>query len=318
MESTIESTSSTEPSASSLEFDVVKEYEIALQKETSAVATKIALAKLVSQSKETTLQGLRRELKEASDRLANEIRDIPIKSVCDLFMIELAREMKTGEDFETTKARLVEKGKQNEKITEIARHKIALEAERFFFEGLRVTTLSYSRVVLQCLVEASKKWKIHVDVLQGGPDEPGKKMVNDLMEQKIECRYVPDCCVSSVVAATDIVLVGAAAVTENGGIINKMGTRTLACVAKEHNKDFFVAVESYKFTKLYPLSQHHLETLVPIRGIGVEPEGLPKGARTYSPELEYTPPSYIRNLWTDIGIKTPSNISEDLFLLFNL
>ena len=52
-----------------------------------------------------------------------------------------------------------------------------------------------------------------------------------------------------------MVLMGAEAVVENGGIVNKLGTYQIAVCAKACNKPFYVAAESYKFARLYPLSQ---------------------------------------------------------------
>lgn len=50
-------------------------------------------------------------------------------------------------------------------------------------------------------------------------------------------------------------LVGAEGVVENGGVINKLGTYQIALCAKSLNKPFYVAAESYKFARLYPLNQ---------------------------------------------------------------
>lgn len=43
-----------------------------------------------------------------------------------------------------------------------------------------------------------------------------------------------------------MVLTGAEGVVENGGVINKLGTYTLALVAAAHGTPFYVAAESYK------------------------------------------------------------------------
>jgi translation initiation factor eIF-2B subunit alpha len=51
------------------------------------------------------------------------------------------------------------------------------------------------------------------------------------------------------------VLLGAEGVVENGGVINKLGTYQIALCAKSLNKPFYVAAESYKFARLYPLNQ---------------------------------------------------------------
>ena len=53
----------------------------------------------------------------------------------------------------------------------------------------------------------------------------------------------------------DMVLVGAEAVVENGGVVNKLGTYQIALCAKACDKPFYVAAESYKFARLYPLTQ---------------------------------------------------------------
>lgn len=43
------------------------------------------------------MQGLRKELQDASDLLADKIADVPVRSVCDLFLAEIAKEMRMGE-----------------------------------------------------------------------------------------------------------------------------------------------------------------------------------------------------------------------------
>jgi translation initiation factor eIF-2B subunit alpha len=52
-----------------------------------------------------------------------------------------------------------------------------------------------------------------------------------------------------------LVLVGAYGVVESGGIINQLGTSTMAIVANALNKPFYVAVETHKFVRIFPISQ---------------------------------------------------------------
>ena len=44
----------------------------------------------------------------------------------------------------------------------------------------------------------------------------------------------------------NMVLTGAEGVVENGGVINKLGTYTIALAAHAHGPPFYVAAESYK------------------------------------------------------------------------
>ena len=48
--------------------------------------------------------------------------------------------------------------------------------------------------------------------------------------------------------------VGAEGVVESGGIINKIGTATITMCAKMLNKPVYVAAESFKFVRMYPLN----------------------------------------------------------------
>ena len=88
--------------------------------------------------------------------------------------------------------------------------------------------------------------------------------------KKIPVTVVPCAALGYVIERVDMVLVGAEAVAESGGIVNKLGTYPMAMVAKLFNKPVYCAVESYKFARVYPLTQadlpKHKET--PLEHIG--------------------------------------------------
>ena len=102
---------------------------------------------------------------------------------------------------------------------------------------------------------------------------------------------------------------------ENGGIINQIGSYQMAVLAKALNKPFYAAVESFKFIRMYPLKQDDLNGLNP-PGAGT----LEKNNSTLpvsNPWVDYTPPSYISLLFTDLGILTPSAVSDELIKLYS-
>lgn len=84
-----------------------------------------------------------------------------------------------------------------------------------------------------------------------------------------------------------MVLVGAEAVVESGGIVNKLGTYQIAVVARSRNVPFYVAAESYKFARLYPLHQRDLP--YEAKPVDVTPL-LPPSAKVDNPSRDYTPP----------------------------
>lgn len=56
----------------------------------------------------------------------------------------------------------------------------------------------------------------------------------------------------------DCVITGAEAIVESGGIINTIGTYQIALLANATKTPFYVLGESFKFVRLYPLSQSEL------------------------------------------------------------
>jgi translation initiation factor eIF-2B subunit alpha len=132
----------------------------------------------------------------------------------------------------------------------------------------------------------------------------------------------------------DIVLTGAEAVVENGGCVNKMGTYALAACAKAHGKPFYVASESYKFARLYPLNQKDLPHMgnSPLQCLDTTYTSnkseendesssaclvdLPEDVKVDNPPCDFTPSKFITLLFTDLGVLTPSAVSDELIRLY--
>ena len=165
-----------------------------------------------------------------------------------------------------------------------------------------------------------------------------------------------------VMERVDLVVVGAEGVMENGGIINKVGTYGMAIAAKELGKPFYVAVESFKFARLFPLNQSDLPEMgrsmrnhlsfvdtaswvatgglvgkkpLKVEGAGNDDDDdgsdkisnianaeipglvkLPSAVKVDNPPCDYTPAKYITLLFTDLGVLTPSAVSDELIRLY--
>ena len=180
----------------------------------------------------------------------------------------------------------------------------------FSFRYQTILTHSRSRVVLKLLkAAANQKRRFNVFVTESTPDKSGHEMHEQLKEAGIPSTVILDGAVGYIMEKVDFVLVGAEGVVESGGIINKIGTYQIAIVAKAANKPFHVVAESYKFVRLYPLSQHDVPNKWKYSYTS-EP--------TYEdhPLVDYTPPSYINLLFTDLGVLTPSAVSDELIKLY--
>lgn len=192
-----------------------------------------------------------------------------------------------------------------------SRNVIADKAQKFITDGCRVLTHSRSRVVLKALVTAAQANKqFHVFVTQGGPDNSGEEMIKSLERVGIDCTLILDSAIGYVLESVDFVMVGAEAVVESGGIINRIGTFTMGLCSREMKKPFYVLAESFKFSRLYPLNQRDLadEYKYSRKHLG--------DVSKLHPLVDYTPPIYITLLFSDLGILTPSAVSDELIKLY--
>lgn len=160
------------------------------------------------------------------------------------------------------------------------------------------------------LAAASNK-RFHVYVTRSSPDNTGEQMCADLKEAGINCTLILDSAIGYIMESIDIVLVGAEGVVESGGIINRVGTYTMALCAREMKKPFYVLAESLKFSRLYPLNQRDLPNDYKFSKQSIEED-----VAQAHPLVDYTSPAYITLLFTDIGILTPSAVSDELIKLY--
>uniref|UniRef100_A0A7N8YI79 Translation initiation factor eIF2B subunit alpha n=1 Tax=Mastacembelus armatus TaxID=205130 RepID=A0A7N8YI79_9TELE len=200
-----------------------------------------------------------------------------------------------------------------EKIS-MSRAKVAKLCHTFIKDGAKILTHSYSRVVLRVLEKAAaEKKRFSVYVTESQPDSAGRQMAEELRKLNVPVTVVLDAAVGYVLEKVDLVIVGAEGVVESGGIINKIGTYQMAVCSKAHNKPFYVVAESFKFVRLYPLNQQDVpdkfkykaDTLKMVQNLSEE-----------HPMIDYTPPSLITLLFTDLGVLTPSAVSDELIKLY--
>ena len=76
----------------------------------------------------------------------------------------------------------------------------------------------------------------------------------------------------------------------------------------------YVMAESFKFVREYPLGQADLPASY-LYPASVLEQGEAAVARC-SPRVDYTPPSLVSLLFTDLGILTPSAVSDELINLY--
>lgn len=289
--------------------------------QSGAICAIDTLLSFLSSSRAKTLQEVVVEQRKISDHLWKEVETptTPVKSGCELFIrfITLVNQGLEETDFEKTKKMLVERGANFRSQCAGARDRISHFGHKFLRDGATVLTHSRSRVVADLIKRAAQDAKrLRVYVTQSAPDHSGEEMKADLEKAGVQTTVILDSAVAYIMEKVDVVLVGAEGVVENGGIINKIGTYGHAIIAKTLNKPFYVAAESFKFTRLFPLSQSDLPEECKYKGSSLKAASNRADLEKEHPLVDYTPPDYITLLFTDLGVLTPTAVSDHLIDLY--
>ncbi|XP_014245167.1 translation initiation factor eIF-2B subunit alpha isoform X2 [Cimex lectularius] len=279
----------------------------------AGIAAICTLLKFLKHDKSDTVQELVTKLKKAVDVMLKT--DCPITAVVsgsELFLRFITLATLDYSTFADCKKIMLHRGEVFLNKLKEARGKIAKLASSFIVDGSTVLTHSKSRVVLETFKEAAKENKrFKVYVTMSTPDNSGEQMADDLKDLNIPCTVIIDPAIGYIMEQVDMVMVGAEGVVESGGVINKVGSYTMALCARLMKKPFYVLTESFKFSRLYPLNQRDLPNEFKYKY-----SMLSKDLEKLHPLVDYTPPAYISLLFTDLGILTPSAVSDELIKLY--
>lgn len=189
----------------------------------SAAAIK-ALTENIKSSGATTMMGLREGLREAGEALSKR-QDVPmsIASLCELFVRFVTRTALELPDFDACKKLLIERGETLARMPVEARSKIAKLGAAFVDAGGVVLTLGYSRCVVGLLLEAARTKHFSVIVAESHPQGDGHTTAEQLAGAGVPVTMIEDAAVAYAMSRCQMVLCGAEAVLESGGIINKTG-----------------------------------------------------------------------------------------------
>jgi len=160
---------------------------------------------------------------------------------------------------------------------------------------------------------AQENKRFTVFVTESNPNQSGYKLKEDLEAVGIPTTVILDAAVGYIMEQVDLVMLGAEGVVESGGIINKIGSYPIAITAKAMNKPVYVIAESFKFVRSFPLNQKDVPNHFKFRA-SVLRSGVDLGPE--HPLVDYTPPQYLDLMVTDLGVLTPSAVSDELIKLY--
>ncbi|KAI8147776.1 hypothetical protein BJV82DRAFT_593304 [Fennellomyces sp. T-0311] len=324
------------------ETGVIAQYQTFLKD--PEISTPVAIFKALTEFVRDNAAPTMSEFMENLERAAQSIRDdsqiqratrgqhkatIATLAGVDLFMRFVTRNAHdfslSTKSFDDFKGHLLSRATLILDKASTARVKAAEIGAEFVQDNSVILVHAYSRVVMSVLYHAAnvqnKRFKVYVT--EGRPNSEGLNAVKALQEAGIPCRAILDSAVGYIVDKVDMVFVGAEGVVENGGVINQIGTYQIALVANALGKPVYAVAESYKFVRVYPLNQYDLPSATPeIVSFTSRRKSFSNNAdsgaslEATNPSVDYTPPQYVTLLLTDLGVLTPSGVSDELIKLY--
>ena len=159
--------------------------------------------------------------------------------------------------------------------------------------------------VIRAAVEAGKKIQVYADETR--PFLQGSRLTAwELMKDGIPTTVISDNMAGAMMKQGKIgaVVVGADRIAANGDVANKIGTYTVAVLAKEHGIPFYVAapfstvdLETPNGSKI-PIEQRSTREVTHIAGKAIAPEGV----KVENPAFDVTPAKYVGAIITERGV----------------
>jgi ribose 1,5-bisphosphate isomerase len=187
-----------------------------------------------------------------------------------------------------------------------ALERIANYGSELIAENDRIFMYSMSSSVWRILKRAREKGKnFSVSVTESRPANEGLWTVNKMLEYGIPVSVSIDACMIDLVPKSNLVFVGADAISSHGFVLNKVGTYPTALIAKEYKVPLYVAADTLKFDpitliglswRIGPIHRHEVLNELEYEDKNVEVVGL---------HYDITPPEYITAIITEQGLIHP-------------
>jgi methylthioribose-1-phosphate isomerase len=159
--------------------------------------------------------------------------------------------------------------------------------------------------VIRAAVEAGKNLEVFADETR--PCLQGSRLTAwELMKDNIPTTVISDNMAGAIMrqGKIDAVIVGADRIAANGDVANKIGTYTVAVLAKEHGIPFYVAAP-FSTVDLdtpdgngIPIEQRSAKEVTHLAGKQLTPDGV----KIENPAFDVTPHRYVSAIITERGI----------------
>ena len=286
--------------------DKIKKLEVQGARNVAIAAVK-ALQTLAEETKATNKQAFLKELKEAQVMLFESRETEPLMRNAVRWIITQAQDCST-EKVEMLRPMVSSNVSLFLQNLEASRERTAEIGAKRIRDGMLVFTHCHSSTVTRLLAKAKADGKnFTVICTETRPAFQGRITAREMVDLGIQTMFIVDSAARSYMGDVDLVVVGADAITSEGNVVNKIGSSSIAVLANEARKPFYVVSELLKFDPetLYG-AYEGIEQRNP-REVWNE---APKKLFVRNPAFDVTPNRYINGIICEEGVITPQSIVE--------
>jgi ribose 1,5-bisphosphate isomerase len=181
-------------------------------------------------------------------------------------------------------------------------------------DGMLIFTHCHSSTVTRMIAKAKADGKsFSVICTETRPAFQGRITAREMVELGVQTLFIVDSAARSYMGDVDLVVVGADAITSEGNVVNKVGTSSIAVLANEARKPFYVVSELLKFD---PETVYGAYERIEQRNPSEVWKEAPEKLSVRNPAFDVTPSRYIHGLICEEGIIAPQSIVEAVHRMY--
>ena len=175
-------------------------------------------------------------------------------------------------------------------------------------DGSVIFTHCHSSTVTNLLAKAKADGKaFEVICTETRPAFQGRITAKEMLALGVKTTFIVDSAARSFINDVDLVVVGADAITSEGNVVNKIGSSTIAVLAHEARKPFYVVSELLKFD---PATLYGEYEKIEERSRDEIWKEAPKELNVRNPAFDVTPRDLIHGIICEEGIVSPQSVAE--------
>jgi ribose 1,5-bisphosphate isomerase len=189
-----------------------------------------------------------------------------------------------------------------------SRERIAEIGAKRIRDGSVIFTHCHSSTVSHMLWKAKSEGRnFEVICTETRPAFQGRITAKEMLQLGVKTTFIVDSAARSFMHDVDLVAVGADAITSEGNVVNKIGSSTIAVLAHEARKPFYVVSELLKFD---PDTLHGEYEKIEERSRDEIWKEAPSELNVRNPAFDVTPRDLIHGIICEEGIVSPQSVAE--------